>query len=322
VRVLVTGGLGFIGHNIVKILEQQGHEALIIDNRTNYGFVPHDELDYLLRERSKNMYSPIYPIDIRDSTGVEFVFQHFRPDVVIHCASFPRQKVVSADPILGSQVMTTGLINLLEHAEKARLKKFLYISSSMVYGDFENDVTEDAECDPIGQYAIMKLMGEYLVKDYSRRTGMEYTIVRPSAVYGDWDVEDRVVSKFMLGAMRGDTLKVRGADEVLDFTYVKDTAMGIVQAALAANTHAKIYNITRSDSRLYTLLDAAKLAISIAKKGQIKIEGKDTEFPSRGRLSIDLARKDFGYDPKVSVEEGFELYHKWFKESTFWQTRI
>jgi nucleoside-diphosphate-sugar epimerase len=218
--------------------------------------------------------------------------------------------------------MTTGLINLLEHAEKARLKKFLYISSSMVYGDFENDVTEDAECDPIGQYAIMKLMGEYLVKDYSRRTGMEYTIVRPSAVYGDWDVEDRVVSKFMLGAMRGDTLKVRGADEVLDFTYVKDTAMGIVQAALAANTHAKIYNITRSDSRLYTLLDAAKLAISIAKKGQIKIEGKDTEFPSRGRLSIDLARKDFGYDPKVSVEEGFELYHKWFKESTFWQTRI
>ena len=90
-KVLVTGGLGFIGHNIVKTLEHQGHEALVIDNRTSYGFIPPDELAYLLRERSKNMYSPIYPIDIRDSTGVEFVLQHFRPDIVIHCASFPRQ---------------------------------------------------------------------------------------------------------------------------------------------------------------------------------------------------------------------------------------
>jgi nucleoside-diphosphate-sugar epimerase len=75
----------------------------------------------------------------------------------------------------------------------------------------------------------------------------DYTIIRPSAVYGEWDVEDRVVSKFMTMAMRGETLKVKGADEVLDFTYVEDTAQGIVLAATLDRANSQIYNITRSD---------------------------------------------------------------------------
>jgi UDP-glucose 4-epimerase len=215
--------------------------------------------------------------------------------------------------------MSEGLLNLLEESKEHKVKKFLYISSSMVYGDFKDDVKEDAVCRPQGQYGIMKLAGEWLVKDYTRNYGLAHTIIRPSAVYGPLDVEDRVIAKFMLTAMRGGTLKVNGAGETLDFTYVDDAANGIVAAALTENTDNKTYNITKSHSR--TLLDAANLAVKIAGKGEIIVRDKDKDFPSRGALNIDAAKKDFGFDPKVDVEEGFERYYDWLKNSPFWSSK-
>jgi nucleoside-diphosphate-sugar epimerase len=122
--------------------------------------------------------------------------------------------------------------------------------------------------------------------------------------------------------MRGDTLKIKGANEVLDFTYVEDAAMGIVQATLSPAAANKIYNITRSDQTLVTLKQAAELAINIAGQGQLEIQDRDLAFPKRGRLSIARAIHDFGYEPKVSVEEGFRRYHEWFKKSAYWQARL
>jgi nucleoside-diphosphate-sugar epimerase len=168
----------------------------------------------------------------------------------------------------------------------------------------------------------MKYMGEKLVEDYARQYGFEYVIIRPSAVYGELDVEDRVVSKFMLGAMRGETLKVKGANEVLDFTYVQDAARGIVQATKSKNSANKIYNITRSSEKQYTLRDAAELAINIAGQGSLQIEDRDLAFPKRGRLNIDRAVKDFGYAPTTNVEEGFVKYHEWFRSSIYWQKKL
>jgi UDP-glucose 4-epimerase len=235
-------------------------------------------------------------------------------------ASFPRQKVVNANPRLGAKTMMEGLLNLCEASKKHNVKKFIYTSSSMVYGDFTNDVTEDYDCKPQGQYGIMKLAGEHLVKDYSRRGCFTHTIIRPSAVYGELDVEDRVIAKFMLTAMRGGTLNVNGENETLDFTYVEDAADGIVGATLSDNTDNKTYNITKSHSR--TLLDAANLAVKCAGKGSINVRGKDADFPSRGALNIDAARRDFGYDPKVDVEEGFQKYYDWLSTSSYWQNKI
>jgi nucleoside-diphosphate-sugar epimerase len=120
--------------------------------------------------------------------------------------------------------------------------------------------------------------------------------------------------------MRGGTLKVNGAGETLDFTYVQDAADGIVAAALSDNTNNKTYNITKSHSR--TLLDAAKLAVQIAGKGNIEVRDKDIDFPSRGALNIDAARRDFGYYPKVDVEEGFQKYYDWLSKSEFWQSKL
>jgi nucleoside-diphosphate-sugar epimerase len=315
-NILVTGGLGLIGHHVVSKLEQLGHKVVIADTRTNYGIIPQDEIDYLISERLKKITSDrIYRIDIADRSGIDFLFETHKFDTVIHMASFPRQKVVNANPALGSRAMSEGLLNLLEASSENKLQKFVYISSSMVYGDFNDDVTEDAICKPQGQYGIMKLAGEWLVRDYSRNDNLAHTIIRPSAVYGPLDVQDRVIAKFMLAAMRGDVLNVNGASETLDFTYVEDAADGIVSAALSENTNNKTYNITKSHS--YSLLDAANLAVAIAGKGTIEVRGKDPDFPSRGALNIDAARRDFGFNPKVDVEEGFQLYYKWLSESTY-----
>lgn len=319
-RFLITGGVGFIGHNVVKFLEDLGHECFIVDVCTDYGFVPADELNYLISNRKQRIKSNVHYVDIRNAEMLDNMFRNFLPHTVIHLASFPRQKVVSANPALGSEVMSTGLINLLESARKNRIKRFTYISSSMVYGDFEDQVTEDHICNPQGQYGIMKLAGEWLVRDYARKGAFDYSIIRPSAVYGEWDVEDRVVSKFMLAAMRGGVLKVNGANETLDFTHVEDVAMGIAQASLSLNAVNKTYNITKSHS--HSLLDAAKLVVAIAGKGTIECRDKDADFPSRGALNIDAARRDFGFNPTVDVEEGFRRYHKWFKESKFWTHQL
>ena len=318
-KILVTGGLGLIGHNVVAKLQKQGHSVVITDTRTTYGIIPQDEIDYLMTERLKKIQpGQIHAIDIA-SDSIDWLFGRYKFDMVIHMASFPRQKVVNANPRLGAKTMMEGLLNLCEASKKHNVKKFIYISSSMVYGDFTNDVTEDYDCKPQGQYGIMKLAGEWLVKDYSRKGHFTHTIIRPSAVYGELDVEDRVIAKFMLTAMRDGTLNVNGANETLDFTYVEDAADGIVGAALSENTENKTYNITKSHSR--TLLDAANLAVKCAGKGTINVRDKDADFPSRGALNIDAARKDFGYDPKVDVEEGFERYYEWLSNSPFWSQK-
>jgi len=315
VRFLVTGGAGFIGHNVVRILEQQGHECIVIDTCTDYGFIPKEELTYLVDNRLKRINTQIRKIDIREDVFVDTIFKTYLPDVVIHMASFPRQKVVEQNPVLASDVMSNGLINLLEKSKKYAVKKFVYISSSMVYGNFETDVDETAQCNPIGQYGIMKFMGEKLVEDYSRRGCFDHVVIRPSAVYGEWDVEDRVVSKFMTKAMRGETLKVNGPDEVLDFTYVEDTAIGIVLAATKDQANGSIYNITRSEQRQWNLKDAAELAIKIAGQGSLEVAPRDLSFPKRGRLDISRAVRELGYAPKINVEEGFQRYYDWYSQN-------
>jgi nucleoside-diphosphate-sugar epimerase len=314
VNILVTGGLGFIGHNIVRLLKTQGHTIVIVDNATNYGIIPQTELTHLIEER-KFRIAPctIHTADIKDLGSMTYIMQRHEIELVIHLASFPRQKVVNANPCLGSQTMSEGLLSLLEASKNTGVKKFVYVSSSMVYGNFKDTyfdgVDEDHACNPIGQYGIMKLAGEWLVKDYARRINMAYTIVRPSAVYGPIDVEDRVVSKFLLAAMRGETIHVNGPEEQLDFTYVDDVADGIANASVSDSTDNMTYNVTRGSSR--TLLEAAELAVKIAGSGTIQVNEKDSNFPSRGQLNNVRAQNDFGFNPTTDIEQGFLLYYDW-----------
>lgn len=316
-KVLVTGGYGLIGHNVVQRLLQQDHDVSIVDNLNNYGVVSQSELNYLMSERMKKLNNhEFFRASIEEPNVINYLVEKTKPEVIIHCASFPRQKVVNANPAQATQVMMEGLVNCLEAAKNHRVKRFVYISSSMVYGDFEDQVLEDDECNPQGQYGILKLSGEMLVKDYARRTGMEYVIIRPSAVYGPLDVSDRVISKFMLQAMRGEVLRVNGAEETLDFTYVDDAADGIVAAATLIMSRNNTYNITKSHS--VSLLKAAEMIVNIVGSGTIEVVDRDQDFPSRGALNIDRARRILFYDPKVDVEQGFQHYYEWLNNSPYW----
>jgi nucleoside-diphosphate-sugar epimerase len=319
-KILVTGGLGLIGHNVVQRLEALEHDVVVTDTRTNYGIIPQSEIDYLMSERLKKISgNNIYHIDITDADNFDWLVNKHQPEVIIHMASFPRQKVVNANPAWGSRVMSEGLINICESAKKHRASRVVYISSSIVYGDFDDQVEEDYRCRPIGQYGILKLTGEDIVKDYYRRGAFDYAIIRPSAVYGPLDVEDRVVAKFMLAAMRGETLKVNGAGETLDFTYVDDAADGIVAAATRIMAANKTFNITKSHS--VSLLEAAEMIVKIVGRGTIEVKDKDADFPSRGALNIDRAKIILGFDPRVDVEEGFENYYNWLNNSVYWSKK-
>ena len=317
-RILVTGGMGFIGHNVVAQLEDLGHDVTLVDNFTDYGIIPEDELNALMLERQTQISSVCYMYDIAES-AVETAFKVVQPELVIHLASFPRQKVVNSNPLIAADSMIKGLLNLCELSCKYKVKKFVYISSSMVYGDFKDGTDEYAFCKPQGQYAIMKHAGEQLVRDYGHRGCFDYTIVRPSAVYGPRDVEDRVISKFFMAAMRDEVLKVNGKNEKLDFTCVTDTALGIVGASLSKDAAYRTYNITRGESR--TLLEAAELIIKIVGKGKVEVTHKSEDYPSRGTLSIRNACRDFGYNPKVDIEEGFQAYYEWLSNSAFWSKK-
>jgi nucleoside-diphosphate-sugar epimerase len=313
-KVLVTGGVGFIGHNVVAQFEADGHEVCIIDNFTNYGIILESEIAKLHQARlSRIKTTNIYRVDIRNYNAVLNVFNEFQPDMVIHCAAFPRAKAVDQNPEDGANVLTNGLINLLRCSERFSVRRFVYISSSMVYGDFDLYGYEDMRCNPKGIYGILKYAGESLTKDLCDRAGIDHVIIRPSAVYGPYDVEDRVVSKFLINAIQDQELVVCGAEEHLDFTYIDDAIDGIVKASMSFNSSKRTYNITRSRGR--SLLEAAELAVSIVGSGKIKIVDANPRFPSRGTLSTIRAGQDFGYRGRVDIEEGFKLYYEWLQRT-------
>mgnify|MGYP003341219231 FL=1 len=316
-KFLVTGGAGFIGHNIVRQLEKHSNQICILDNFTDYGIIPSEEILPLHQERlSRISTQQIHRLDIRDRDGVFNIFEEFQPDIVVHCAAYPRARAVDLNPVTGSQVLTTGLINLLHASDVFSVRRFVYVSSSMVYGDFYNLAYEDMPCQPKGIYGILKFAGEQLTRDICNRADIDYVILRPSAVYGPRDVTDRVVSRFLQAARANDTIRVRGARERLDFTHVDDTVDGIVRASLSFNSSRRTYNITRGQSR--TLLEAAELAQSIAGGGTIQLLEPDPAFPSRGTLSNIQAGKDFGYQGTIDIEQGFKDYYDWITNSVLW----
>lgn len=319
-KILITGGHGLIGHRAVNLLAQH-HDISVLDNHANYGMTSGMELIHVLSERLTLCVPHSYHrIDISDSQEVNTVMAAENPEVILHLASCPRQRVVDADPARASDVMIKGLFNLLTAASAAGCRRFVYVSSSMVYGDFTDAVCETAVCNPLGSYGIMKLTGEWLVKDLARRAGMEYVICRPSAVYGPRDVSDRVLCKFMIAALNQGILSVNGPDDCLDFTYVDDVAQGLSLCVLNAAAANDTFNITRGVG--VSLLSAAEKIQEITGQGQIQCTSRDIDFPRRGALDITHAQTVLGYKPQWDLDQGLIELLNWLKSSCHWQRQI
>ena len=149
-KILVTGGKGFIGSKIVEMLSNNGHNCIVVDNEDTYGIMTKQELQKLFVWRMRNWKKQnvsVIPGDVLDRLVCLKAFSH-NPEIVIHLATYPRAKIVDTDPIVGIPKVIDTTINLLWHSEHFKVKKFVYISSSMIYGDFVDGTKEESKTKP------------------------------------------------------------------------------------------------------------------------------------------------------------------------------
>ena len=312
-KILITGGKGFIGSKIVEMLSNDGHKVTVVDNHDTYGIMSMQQLNSLYLWRTRNWKTSnvtFIPGDILDRLVCLKAFSH-NPDIVIHLATYPRAKIVDDDPIVGIPKVINTTTNMLWHAEKWAVKKFVYISSSMVYGDFVDGTKEDGKTKPKNIYGEAKLTGERMVKLFAKRDGLNYSIVRPSGVYGPGDMPDRVVSKFFEKAMKNETITLHNGNNKVDFTYRRDAARGIVLAALSSVANVS-FNITAGNST--SLRTLAETIIKITgSKSDIEDIGDHKLYPMRGTLDISRAKDLLDYQPEVTLQEGLESYYEWLQ---------
>ena len=311
-KILVTGGKGFIGSKIVEMLSKD-HRVTVVDNHDTYGIMTKEELNKLFVWRTRNWNTENVSMiqgDVLDRLVCLKAFSS-NPDIVIHLATYPRAKIVDNDPIVGIPKVINTTTNLLWHSEKFNVKKFVYISSSMVYGDFVDGMKEDGNTKPKNIYGEAKLTGERMVKLFAKRDGLNYNIIRPSGVYGPGDMPDRVVSKFFAKAMKNETITLHNGDNKVDFTYRQDAATGIIQAALSSVANVS-FNITAGHAT--SLRTLAEMIIEITGSGsELEDIGNHKLYPMRGTLDISRAKDLLGYEPKVSLKEGLQSYYDWLQ---------
>ena len=310
-KILVTGGFGFIGAKIVEMLSNEKHDVSIMDNSETYGVITKEDLKKLYEYRQRN-WKNVYTFN-GDVTNRDDVLKAFRstPDVVIHLASYPRAKIVNANPMLGVRNIVEGTVNLLWHCDKFKVKKFVFVSSSMIYGHFADGTKEDADSKPNNLYGESKLVAERYTKHYYTHSGVQYNIVRPSGVYGPGDMDDRVLSKFFALAMANKKIEVHDGSNKVDFTYVDDTAKGIVKCALGIENNIS-FNITAGNA--ITLRDAAERIIALTgSKSKIVDIGMNKIYPRRGTLDITRAKTLLGYNPETTFDEGLKKYYEWLR---------
>ena len=315
-KYLITGGLGFIGTKIIEKLSNDGHRVVCVDNKDTYDIISPPELEKLIAWRTRNWKKENVKIIDGDVLDRLICLRAFKtnPDTVIHMATYPRAKIVDQDPINGIPKVIDTTTNLLWHAAKWRTKKFVYISSSMVYGDFVDGTREEASTKPQNIYGEAKLTGERLTKLFAKRHGLNYVIVRPSGVFGPGDLPDRVVSKFFAKAMKNEEIHLHNGANKVDFTYRQDAAYGIIKAANSevANTS---FNITAGNAT--SLRTLAETIVDITgSKSEIKDIGMHELYPMRGTLDISRAKDLLDYTPQFTLRQGLESYYDWIRKYT------
>jgi len=324
-RIVLVGGAGFIGHNLALALKERGAQVEVVDgldvnnlltfsssdchsgNRELYRGMLNDRLD-LLRENG----IPLHIQDARDYHMMNAVLNQIKPQVVIHLAAVAHAALSNKDPhsTFGHSLRT--LENVLDYS-RSGVEHFIYFSSSMIYGDFKSaEVTEQSPCEPLGIYGVLKLAGEKIVKAYSQVFDLPFTIIRPSALYGERCVSRRVAQVFVESALEGNSISINGdGSDRLDFTYVHDLVNGVIKVIENENSKGEIFNITYGQSR--SLEDMAELIREHFPEARISYSTKDKLVPDRGTLSVEKARKLIDYEPQYPLEKGFVEYIKWYK---------
>lgn len=302
--VLVTGGAGAIGSNIVRELMARGWDVTVLDDLSS----GHREL---LPAGARFVHGKV-----QDPDALARAFQTV-PEYVIHLAAlFANQNSVdnpSEDLIVGGM----GTLNVLEKSRECGVRKVLYTSSSCVYGNKEVMTESDEAFAPDTPYAITKILGERYCRFWARHHGLDVVIVRLFNCYGPGEYPGKyrnVIPNFFSLAIKGQPLPITGTGgEMRDFTFVEDTVRGVLGALMAETQPGDVFNL--ASGRGTRILDLANSVNEIAgNKAGIQFHprrGWDHVMTRIG--NIQKAQREFGFQPSVELLEGLTKTHAWLR---------
>jgi UDP-glucose 4-epimerase len=297
-KVLVTGGSGFIGSHVVDKLRDNGVNVRVYDSITpNY----RNDIEY-------------YQGSILDYESLCFAVSGV--DAVMHLAAVADVKGVLENPHYSESINVRGTINVLEAARTSGVKRVIYGSTTWVYSEASSDSDEVNESTtlhaPTHFYTATKLTGEYYCQSYSKLFRIETTILRYGIPYGPRARDGAVIPIFVRKAVNGEPLRIEGdGSQYRNFVYVEDLAEGNV-LALQSVAKNKIYNLDGNEKiTIKKLVDLLKELL-----GNVKIEYKPSrhgDFSGKD-VSSELAKKELGWEPKTGLEEGLKKYINWYKK--------
>jgi nucleoside-diphosphate-sugar epimerase len=270
----------------------------------------------ILNERQKLLKKARVPLHIEDArkyNELSALVNVIKPKVVIHLAAVSHANRSNKDPHSTFDHSLRTLENALDNV-KNNVEHFIFLSSSMVYGNFKKqEVNENDICEPIGIYGALKYSAEKIIKAYNQTFNLPYTILRPSALYGERCISRRVGQIFIESALNNTEIKIQGdGNEKLDFTYIEDLVGGIINVLESKNSINETFNITFGQSRsTNTLLEILKKEFKDVK---VSYEKRDKLMPIRGTLSTAKAIKLIGYSSKWPLENGYPRYVQWYKK--------
>jgi len=315
-KIMVTGGAGFIGSNVVDGYLGEGHEVVVVDDLSTGKLA------------NVNQAAKFYHEDIR-SEKMDEIMEKERPDVLNHHAAQMSVPVSVADPLLDADINIKGLLNLLEKAVKHRVKKIIFISSGgAVYGEASQyPTTEDYRPRPLSPYAISKFASEYYIDFYRYQYGLDYTTLRYANIYGPRQIphgEAGVISIFMNNLLNGQQSILNhfpGEEEgmIRDYCYVKDVVTANIKAL--PRGAGDFFNIGTGRGtktlELYGIIYEAFREIQPETARGLSKPMKQEARPGdikKSCLVVDKARKTLDWIPETDLKEGIRLTLGWWSE--------
>ncbi|MBN9656776.1 MAG: GDP-mannose 4,6-dehydratase [Acidobacteria bacterium] len=309
-RVLVTGGAGFIGSHLCSRLLRSGHETAVLDDLNDY-------YDPALKQSNLEVVRACGPVvfqagDVCDQAAVERLMGVFRPEAVIHLAARVGVRPSLTEPLLYQRVNVEGTAVVLECARRYGVGRFVFASSSSVYGT-ANQVPfleDDTLLRPMSPYAATKIAGEALCHSYAHLYGISTTCLRFFTVYGPRQRPDLAIRRFVENISAGRPIPVFGDGATgRDYTYVEDIVDGIVRA-LGQDHGFEIYNLGNSQPVLLREM-IATIERVLGREAVIDRQPMQPGDMLVTCASIEKARRALGYQPATSFEAGIRATADW-----------
>jgi len=323
VKVIVNGGVGFIGHHICIELKKRNFDVYAVDNMNQLRF--HEDTKYYEKfvEERQNLLNQAgvetIKLDMGNSDQYNSLINDIKPDIIYHMSAIASAAICRNNP---NKAFTENMVNVEKVLEAIRQlnqgTRFVFASSSVAYGNFESEaVTEDSPLNPINIYGLLKKQCEELVRLYSINYKFPHTIIRPSALYGPRCVNRRVSQLIIENALESKPVILFGnGDEKLDFTFVDDTVQGFVKAGIEDGGINETFNITFGSSR--PVKDLVKILHEYFPSLVVENRARDNTMPERGTLLVDKARKLINYEPENSIDIAYPKYIKWYLDRKEW----